>query len=181
MVNLIQQVRNLANVAIADWPDNDVQISLDKHRLEVRREQLTVEPEYTGGTAFYYDYFSTYGNFEEYGSANAYIFDLTDSDGNAKGTADWTANYINGHVRFSVDQGGTAIFLTGRSYDLYGAAAEICRQHAAVQAAKYSFTADDTTLHRSHWFDHYMKLADLYDKMARPVVVSMVRSDVNSS
>lgn len=177
LADLIARLRDMANVGTADWSDDELQAVLDRYRLDVHREELIVQPSYNGGAALYYDYYSRYGNFEATDGGTA-IFVVEDSTGAKKGTADWTANYINGHISFSVDQAGAIIYLTGRSYDLNGAAAQVWRQQAGKQAPKYSYGGDGKTFSRSDWFKHCMEMAAYYDRLSRPTVVDVMRTDV---
>ncbi|MFQ5433488.1 MAG: hypothetical protein ACE5FD_01290 [Anaerolineae bacterium] len=177
MINLISRLRDMCNVTVDDWTDDELQTILDGRRLDVRREKLEQAPEYTASTANYYDFYSRFGNYEETDGGTA-VFILEDSAGADKSTANWTANYTNGHIRFSADQGGTAIYLTGRSYDLFGAAADVWRQQMGKQAAKYTFAADGVQMSRSHWFAHCDRMAAHYDRLSRPVQVQINRGDV---
>jgi hypothetical protein len=179
MSTLITRLRAMSAAGTADYTDESLQTVLDKARLRVQREPLTAEPTYdAGGTVHYYDYYSLYGDYEETDGGTA-VFVLEDSTGLEKGTADWTANYANGHIQFSVDQAGTSIYLTGRSYDLNAAAAQVWRLQAGQAAGKYTFAADGASYHRSDWFKHCKEMAAYYDALSRPVMVEMVRSDVN--
>ena len=73
MTNLIQRVRLLANAGTADftagtveyWTDDQLQTFLDQHSVVINREELDYDIEYLGGTAYYHDYYSEYGNLEE--------------------------------------------------------------------------------------------------------------------
>jgi hypothetical protein len=158
--------------------DNDLQDILDAHRLEVRREKLESRPMYASGSAEYYDFYSAHHDFEETDGGTA-VFVLEDSTGLNRSTADWTANYVGGHVQFSGDQAGTAVYLTGRSYDLHGAAADVWRRVQGNKAALYDFSADGAKMSRSQWFEHCGRMAAHYDRLARPMVATMVRGDVS--
>lgn len=177
MANLITRVRDLTGMGTADWTDDKVQDVLDANRREIRRERLAIEASYDGGTAYYYDFFSRYDQFEETDAGTA-VFVVEDSQGSNKGTADWTANYVNGAVTFSVDQAGSAIYLTGRSYDIYRTASQVLRQQAGAVAGKYSFEADGHSFDRSDWFKHLIEMANRYDQMAKPTSVSIPRVDL---
>lgn len=166
-----------ADISAATMSDNDLQDVLDARRLEIRRENLDIRETYAGGTAEYYDYYSAHKDFEETDGGTA-VFVLEDSTGLDQGTATWTANYINGHVQFSSDQAGAAIYLTGRSYDLHGAAADVWRRVAGNKAALYDFAADGVKMNRSQWFEHCDRMAAHYERLAQPMVATMVRSDV---
>ena len=162
----------------ATWTDDQLQEVLDAHRIHVVQEELECKPRWNeDGDAEYYDFYSRYGNFEE-GTA---VFIVEASDGTNRGTADYTANYIDGYIEFSTDQGGTTLFLTARSYDLAGAAADLWREKMAETAAYYSFKADNQQLSRSDWFAHCRAMADYYDRLSRPMKVRLSRGDIKEA
>lgn len=175
MANLIGRVRVMCDdVSTADVSDDTIQNILDKHRLEVHREQLAMSPRYESGTAKYYDFFSNYGDFEEDTTANAFI--VEDSTGTDK--APDTVDYVNGHIQYNTDQQGEYRYLTARSYDIYAAAADVWRLLAGQATSKFDFSADDAKFSRGQWFRHCTVMADHYDRLARPGVATMMRGDV---
>lgn len=178
LVHLIEDIRDMCNVGTADWSDDEIQTVLDRHRIDVHRERLHSEPAVTEGTVEYFDFYSQYSNFEQTDGGTD-VFVLEDSDGYVKGAANWTANYVMGRVRFTNDQGGTSIYLTGRSYRMNAAAAQVWRQQAGKQADKYSFSSDGQSMSRSDWFKHCNEMARYYDGLSAPTTVRMVRSDLN--
>src|SRR5512139_3284799 len=105
MANIIQRVRNEAQVGTADytvnatiyWTDNQIQDLLDASRVEIWNEPLVTQyRSSTGGSAVYQDYYSQFGDLEEATSGTA-CFVMLDATGTLIGTATYTANYVNGH------------------------------------------------------------------------------------
>lgn len=179
MTTLISRWRRMVDDdGTAIWTDAQAQQILDQHRRDFYQEALTVTPvEIATGTVAYHVYMSAYSNLEEAASGTT-AWRVYTSNGTEQGTALYTPDYINGIVRFSADQGGTAYYLDGRSYDLHGAAADAWRERAADTAAYYSFGADGASYSRSHWFEHCMKMADHYDRQAWATQVTFTRGDV---
>lgn len=177
MANLIARLRKMVNDAgAATWTDGNLQDVLDEHRIHITHEKLKCEPRINESSVLeYYDFFSRYGDLEE---GTAPIFCIEASTGVNRGTADYTANYVDGHILMGADQEGTVLYLTARSYDLAGAAADLWREKMAETSAYYSYKSDNQQINRSDWFTHCKAMADYYDRKARPMTVRMVRSDV---
>lgn len=175
MADLIVSWRLLVNDAgTATWSNQQAQDILDEHQTRVWREPLEMEKTYTSGTSYVYKvYHSRYRNLEAGGSA---YFQVEDSAGSQRGTADFTADYIRGVVTMTADQVGTALYLSGYAYDLHGAAADGWRQQAGNVAGYYSFEADGHRLSRSDWFKHCIQMASLMDAQAQPVSVRAWRN-----
>ncbi len=181
MANPLLRLREMCAAGSADvtvngvayWTDDQLQATLDQHRVDIFSERLEDVATYNGsGTALYYDYYCTPGDYEE-GTAT---FQITNSLGSVV-TPD-SVNYQIGHISFgTVNQQGTAYYLTGRRFDLNGAAADVWRRKAAQVAMSYSFTADGQTLNRNQMIEHCKAMVDLYASQAEPIRVEMRRGD----
>lgn len=170
MANLIARLRRAVDDtgSATVWSDNQLQDALDAHRERVHRENLLMEDAYTdAGSVTYYNYQSRFGNFEE-GSA---VFELEDGAGLSRAAGAYTVNYINGSFTMDSNQAGTALYLTGWTYDLNGAAAELWTERAGKVSSYYNVGLDGHTLSRAQWFDHCEKMAEFYARMARPKIV----------
>jgi len=170
MSNLIMRLRRLVDDSeSAVWLDDELRDVLDEHSTPVYREQLAREKTRTSSTSYEYKIFhSRNGNYEEGGTA---YFQIEDSAGEQRGTADYSVDYIRGIVTMDADQGGTALYLTGTSYDINGAAAQCWREAATIKAGLYDFKAGDHTVSRSQWFEHCMAAANMLAMQSRPVTV----------
>ena len=82
-----------------------------------------------------------------------------------------------GKITFSVDRKGSSYFLTGRSFDINAAAADIWRVKAANAAKMYSFSTDRQSFQRNQYMENCLKMAQYYEGLAKPVSVSLYRSD----
>lgn len=166
MTDLILRTRRLVNdTGSAIWADSeDVQDVLDRHSERIYREPLTHERTLTGsGTAVYTIYRSRYANLEA-GTAN---FQLEDAAGTQRGTATYTADYAAGVITMASDQLGTALYLSGYSYDLNGAAADLWRERAGQLAERVDARTGDNSLSRSQMMKQALTMADYYAKQAR--------------
>lgn len=171
---MIERLRGMTEAGTADytagttvyWSDAALQAVLDDYRNDVRREELTPKLTYgDGGSVFYYDYLSRFGNFEQTTGGTA-IFYVAVSTGEKAGTANYSVDYQRGVVTFAADQGGTAYFLTGSAYDLNAAAAQVWRQKAAHLAqTAMDFSTDGHRFNRSQLVEHALLMAEKYDMM----------------
>jgi len=165
MADLIARLRGMTNELSGDtFGDQDLQDILDEHKFRVLREPLAMERTWVNGSSYVYKRFrSRYGNFEAGGSA---YFQLEDAAGNQRGTADFTADYIRGEIVMAQDQAGTALYLSGWSYDLNGAAADVWQRKAGNVAAYYDVSLDGHSLSRSQWMKQCLEMARYYRGMA---------------
>lgn len=186
MARLIQEVRSLTQANPAEWSlgtanywdDNQIEILLDRHRRDVVREPLRSVSVYVGGGSIEWrEYHSQYGQWEATSGGSA-VFEIEDALGAAQGTALWSADYVRGVVTFGQNQGGTAYYLTGRVYDLYGAASELLRSWASHEKLGFDFASDGQSFKRSQKVTHLLGLANHYAGMGWAQTARMVRSDL---
>lgn len=187
MISIVHTLRGMTDAGTADytvagfgyWTDDHLLNILDRYRSDVYREQLAPVPKYAGsGTIAYYTHLSEYRNFEQTSGGTA-IFYLETSDGTDVGTASYTMDYPNGIATFSSDTSGTVYYLTGRSYDLNRAAADVWRQKAAHYAGMFSFSTDNHRVDKGALIKNAMQMAQTYEGFAGPVVSTMYRSDID--
>jgi hypothetical protein len=182
MQTLIDTVRGYANAGTAEWTlDNthywdaeEIQRVLDRHRQDVVFAEMTPVQSYSGGTPLYKEYRTNYGDIES-GTA---VFKIENASGTVGG---WTMDYARGVATFTADQGGSAYYWTGHTYDLYGAAADIWRIKAANVAHMFDFTTDGHSIKRSDKRKEYLAMADYYQgKSVNESIqtVKIIRGDV---
>jgi hypothetical protein len=179
MANPIQHLRELTQAGTAEftlgtvsyWSDQHLQDALDAYRADVYRAKLADQITYDGsGTAKYYDYYFEGGTYEE-GTA---AFVVADSLGNP--VTPTSVEYARGHVSFgTVNQMGTAYFLTGKKFDIYRAAADVWRRKAANVASAYDFNTDGQSMSRSQLQKQYLQMASECDAKSQPTRVTMRR------
>lgn len=186
LATIIQYVRDLTFAGTAEYTlgatsyfsDNHVQDYLDRHRLDIDKELLvSVEKWVGGGTVQYLEFRSRY-RFLEATDGGSAVFWIEDSTGTDQGTANWSADYQRGIVTFTADQAGSARYLSGRAYDVYGAAAELLRSWANREKLSFDFETDGQRFKRSQKAQLLQQMAAEYELKAWPVTIEMSRSDV---
>jgi len=70
-------------------------------------------------------------------------------------------------VTMAADQMGTALYLTGWSYDLNGAAADLWQERAGALAERADVSAGDNSIKRSQMMGHALDMAEYYRRQAR--------------
>lgn len=192
MTNLISTLRGMTNAGTADysirltsyWSNDQLQQILDRYSTPVRDELLNAIPAMsTGGTSVYFDYQSK-GRFFENSDAGTARFVVKDVGGTVAGTALWGADYERGLVTFVSNTAGSAYYLTGFTYDVYAAAADVWYQKAAQASDKIDFSTDGHNIKRSHLASMAYKMAQKYEAMAGVSIssssnqVELVRGDM---
>ena len=195
MADLITELRGFVEAGTADysivgsagttnyWDDTQLQNILDIHRTDVIFEQLQMYPTYvSSGSLSYQDYRSSFGYFEATSGGTA-IFYVQDSTGSTVGSSSYTPDYRRGVVLFGSDQVGTVYYLTGRSYDLPAAAADIWRRKAAhLASSSFDFSTDNHSVKRSQLVDYALKMAEYWEGMSGNSIemVDMYRGDIDN-
>ena len=183
MSDLISEVRSMTNAGTADytigqvafWSDNEIQRILDSHRVNLTRHELTPVEKYEGaGTLVYKEYYADYNNLE----SGTDVFELELATGATDGTASYAMDYTLGVATFTADQGGTAHFMTARSYNLNAAAAEIWKKKAGQVASLISFRTDKHQIDRSQIRAGYLEMAAYYEALSAPNTVTIERGDL---
>jgi hypothetical protein len=154
---------------------------LDVHRKDLRFSALRSYPDtVSGGTLQYYEYRSQYGYYEATTGGSSILY-LQDSTGATLGTALWNADYRRGVFTFVSDAKGTAIYLTGRTYDLNASAADVWRRKAAHYApSSFDFSTDNHSISRAQVYDHAVEMVAFFEGISGDSinVIERYRSDM---
>lgn len=180
MANLISRWRRMVDdPGTTVWTDEQAQQILDVNRADFWWDSMMPVPEQSGGSTVYTVYRLSRQNLEELTSGSVY-WRVLDGAGTTIGTANYAVDYLTGIITFASDQMGSARFLTGRAFDLNGAAADAWRERAASKASAYNFQADGGRFDRAQWFEHCLKMAEYYGNLAHGgmTVGFLDRSDV---
>lgn len=174
LTNLVTRLRRLIGDPASEnqvWDDNELTEYLDAHRLDYVDHLLTGIPTYGPESLIQFrTWVAPWGDWEEDAA-------LKDSHYNAI-TAD-APNYLNGRWVFTVEP-HYPLYLTGKTFDLFGAAADVLEAWGALKLDAYDFqTADNQKFSRSQMFTNRQKLADSYRRKQRPQIATQVRSDVH--
>jgi hypothetical protein len=189
MTALIEELRGLTEAGTADytigttvaWSDNALQDVIDLHRNDLRFYPLLPYPnQVQGGSLQYFEYRSEHGYLEATSGGTSILY-LQDSTGATLGTALWGADYRRGVFTFVSDAKGTAVYLTGHSYDINAAAADVWRRKAAHYApSSFDFSTDNHSISRSQVYDHARNMITFFEGISGDSinVVERFRSDM---
>lgn len=171
------------------FADQDVQDRLDANRNDIRYEQLQIAPSIvnTSSTAnspqtIFADYYSQF----EWWEADC-VLQGQSSTGAAWATlTPLASDYIVGHWQFELTPfvNGTVpgqlppVFITGKIYDVYAAAADLLEFWGAALACAYDISVDGQVLKRSQLMAAKLNMARYYRSLAQPMIATMTRSDV---
>lgn len=192
MAGIIEQVRQLAAASedeysigyLSYWDDEQIQTHLDRVRVEFWDEPVQAVPTVnSGGTTEYKEYRLPRAWWEQTTGGTA-VFYLRDSTGARIGTANYTMDFQYGRLTFGADQAGSVRYVTGRSYDVYEAAARVWEAKAAHVAQKFDFSADGASYKASNQYKQYMEMARAMRSQSNSGGVSTARlgrNDVNES
>jgi hypothetical protein len=162
----IARVRELAAAGTADYSDDAIEAVLDRNRRDFADDVLSPLREYdAGGTVRYFVHQSQFRNLEATQGGTAVLY-VRNAAGARIGTASYSVDTQAGRITFVADTAGTVYYLTGRTYDVYAAAAEVWRLKAAEVAQRFDFTADGASFKASQLLEQYNKMADQCSAMA---------------
>jgi hypothetical protein len=171
------------------FADQDIQDTLDSVRDDVWYELLApaltiVNSAGTGNTVgtIWADYYSRFQWWET---------DVALQGNNTGTSQSWVvltpvaSDYITGHWQFELNNFTTAtvpgqfppVFITGKTYDLNAAAAELCDYWASTYQTAFDFTSDGQSFKRSQAVNQLRESAKAYRKRARVRSARAYRSD----
>lgn len=170
MAALISRVRLLINDPAGGsqiFADQDIQDVLDQTRRDYRTLQLMGTPTYSGSTIQYLDYYADLGDWEDDVVLKQYLTNLV--------TPAVSENIV-GHWSFATSV-LPPIFLTGKTYDVYRAAADLLERWAAKWTLAYDFSSDGQSFRRSQAAPALRDLAHTYRLHQRAFQLNMTRTD----
>lgn len=186
MAELITELRSLTDTGYDDyaiaglyyWSDDQLQKVLDNHRTDVKWYEMTAIEE---GTGEYFDYSIGMGYFEQTTGGTA-TFIVQDLNGATVTSPTYTVDYIRGVVTFSSDTTGTSYYVTGRSFDMDGAAAELWRKKMNHYATAVDFSTKVHDIKRSQLYDHAREMVEMFELRGNSGFGTMVisRSDTDA-
>lgn len=186
MADVISDLRSMTDASAEDytvagvpyWSDAQLQRILDKHRTDLKWVEMEAIEE---GSGAYLEYSIGYGSLEQTTGGTA-IFLVQDVNGTTISSSNYSVDYSRGLVTFTSDTSGTAYYVTARSYDLEGAAAEVWRNKQSHYGAAVDFSTRVHDIKRSQLFEHARQMAEHYASMGDSGFGSMVisRSDTDA-
>jgi hypothetical protein len=171
MTDIISDLRGLTEAGVSDysivgsagtavyWSDDQLQIILDNRRTDLKWYEMTAIEE---GDGSYLEYSIDYGNLEATSGGTA-IFIVQDLNGEAISSSLYSVDYRRGVVTFNQDTAGTAYWVTGRSYDLSGAAADVWRRKMSHYHTAFNFSTDGHRVDREQLYKHAMEMAEYFE------------------
>ncbi len=131
MANLITRERVLINDpsgASQVFDDQTIQDILDARRIDVLNGSLIEKPTFSGSTVQYLDYFSDWSDWEDSPVLKQYLTVVVTPS---------TSENIVGHWTFASTT-LPPVFITGRTFDIYAAAADLLERHPMVSHSNAS-------------------------------------------
>lgn len=167
MADIISDLRGICDASIGDyeisgvpfWTDAQLQRILDKHRTELKWVEMEAQEEASGA---YLEYSIGYGNLEATTGGTA-IFIVQDINGATIASSEYSVDYLRGVVTFTSDTSGTAYYVTGRFFDIEGAAAEVWQMKLGHYSGAVDFTTKGHTINRSQLYDHAKEMVAKYE------------------
>jgi hypothetical protein len=174
MEALIQKVRFEIGDVVQPYTftDQEIQDSLDRRRRDVRAN-LRANPTYlVGGAVEYNEFWASEGDWE----ADAVLQDgsyntLTPLDTSDQLLGVW--RFEAGEITYSA-----SVYMFGKTYDVYGTAADLCSAWLARIKMEFSTTGDNNSFSRQERVANLQTLEKALRKRAKIVTSRFVRPDV---
>lgn len=176
MIDLVSQFRSLvAESGTTIFSDDRVQTILDNNRLDYYQLPLRVVSQIVSGSASYRWYSLPNLNYLEgtaSGTALVRIF-------NYGGTVEtlYTSDFVNSQFTFDADTRGSAMYMTGRSYNFNKAVSEGWKEKAAYYAGNFDFKVEGRSFNKSQVIKNCMSMAEMFAGMSNPVQHNIDRGD----
>lgn len=155
------------------FTDDEVQNALDRHRNEVRYEELDEVYSVLPSGAVEYKVFSSPHNYWE----DTVVL----TDGSFNVLTPNTSDLVNGRWEFTASQTRLPILVTGFYYDVYLAAADLCEVWASRVKLKVDFSADGQSVSLHQQYETLNDMANFFRTKSAGGFqqARMVRSDLN--
>jgi len=150
--------------------DQDIQDVLDESRVDMRSVQLRGVPTYVGSSIQYLDYYSDLGGWEDDFVLKQYLINVVTPS---------ASEPIAGHWTFATTT-LPGVYITGKQYDVYRAAADLLERWSAKWVLAYAFTSDGQSFQRQQAADALQKLARTYRGKQRATTSTLTRGDLNA-
>lgn len=183
MTALIAEVRTLTNAGTVSsdtgtyFSGETIQGFLDTNRRDLWQVPLQMIPRpIGGGSTGYFEHRVGYGMLEATDGGTS-IFTVRDGLGATVGTASYSVDYRRGMVTFGTNTGGSARYLDARTYDVYGASADLLESWAARESLSFDAQTEDQRFTRSQKQKMLLEMAARYRAQSMPATMLMVRGD----
>jgi len=155
------------------FADQDIQDVLDDGaRQDVFNMELTPKPTFSSGRVQWLDYLAgedpTIGDWEDDAVLKQYLITVVTPSVNEP---------IKGHWQFAANT-FPGVYLTGKTYDIYRASADLLELWAARYMTRFDFASDGQSFKVSQVPAQLQKLAQMYRDKQRVTHLSLRRSDL---
>jgi hypothetical protein len=167
MGTLVAELRTMIDAGTADytvgtvsyWTDDQLQTILDVNRAYVNYQAVDGIPNY--GTATTYTLYPTGAQWWE-------EVTVQEAGGGtiSAGTSTYSFDPLTGWITFVSDQAGSARYVTGYVYNLYGAARDVWNKKAGHYVTAYDFSTDNHSVKRSQLMAQAKDAARMYGDLA---------------
>jgi hypothetical protein len=171
MTALIRRVRLLiddGDSSCQTFTDQEIQDVLDACRMDMNNLQLIASPTFVGGTVQYLNFYSKLRDWED---------DATFTKSLIQAITPTVSEPIVGHWKFGTSMYAT-VYLTGKTYDVYRAAADLLEVWSARKAFDYNIAVDGQKFQRDQVAPALLRLANTYRTKQRAQSISAIRSDL---
>lgn len=168
---LIGRVRSLIGDPAgtsAVFTDQEVQDALDAYRTAVYNALLSSPAVKTPSGEQYLDFYALSGNWEDGAVIRDAAYTPLTPD---------TSEPLLGHWGFTTGQ-TPPLYISGRFYDVYGAAADLLTAWAAKEKLGFDFATDGQSFSRSQKIAGLLEMARQYRRQQSPLRVRVVRDDI---
>ena len=179
MATLIDAVEKLLNDSSnATWSADQVQTGLDKNRTDWRQAEMGTVAKYTSTGTSYLEWYLGPSLQDRVGAWE----DLPILYGASYSTATPTTyDYVTGLFTFAASQ-SPPLYISGQTYDLYGAAADLLYDKLASVAPNYDFSAAGQSFSASQEFTMWQSLYNAYQRQRKQLKTArFVRTDSNTA
>lgn len=176
MAALISRVRLLINDTLPSgsgqiFTDDIIQDILDAGRADVKNEVMIPKPTFAGSQIQFLDYYTHLGDWEDDLVIKQYLINQVTPA---------TSEPIAGHWTFSTTT-LPPLYISGKTYDIYRAAADLFERQAAQWVLRYNVNVDGQNLQRSQAFTNLQAAAKNFRMKQRPGTLHLTRSDIRQS
>lgn len=168
LASIITQVRDLINDPAGAgqvFTDDQIQLSLDRYRQDVRYLRLEPAATITPSATSYLDYYAP-GAYKPWEGSPTLV------DGGYNALTPDTSDLDNGHWTFASSQ-SPPVYIVGIVHDLYSAAADLLEKWASKVALQFDFSADGGNYSMSQKQAQLMALARQYRANGKPQKVEV--------
>lgn len=174
MSELIARVRTLINDPSGSsqtFDDQTIQDVMDESRADIKNEVMIPKPTFTGSTIQFVDYYTHLGGWENDYVIKQYL---------VTAVTPATSEPIAGHWTFSTST-LPPLYISGKTFDVYRAAADLLERMAAQWALRYNITVDGQNLQRSQASAMLLNLAQTHRQKQRAHTLHVTRTDIKST